>query len=431
MEHARDQRSGLLSLEAPDTVQELGLTVQAAASADVGHHDRAEGQLKELTVDRVVGPVADLAESRAASQVFDLSVIVPTFNERDNVLEVVQRLEASLEGTAWEVIFVDDDSGDGTAALVRETAQRNRRVRCLQRIGRRGLSSACVEGMLASSAPYLAVMDGDCQHDERILPRMLEVLKAADADIVVGSRYVNGGGIGSWNASRAKMSRLATRLCRAVIKQDLSDPMSGFFALRRDALEPTVRRLSNVGFKILVDVIASSPRQLRLKEIPYEFRNRHAGESKLDSHAIWDYLMLLGDKLIGHLVPVRFVAFVAVGTVGVLVHFLMLTALFRMMKMQFTYSQAYAAITAMTSNFALNNALTYRDMRLTGWQWAKGWVSFMLACSVGALANVGIASYLFTHATRWVLAAMAGIMIGAVWNYTVTGLYTWNRQGRE
>jgi len=364
------------------------------------------------------------------SQGAELSVIVPTFNERANVLEVVQRLEACLGGESWEVIFVDDDSNDGTAEQIRRIARQNRRVRCLQRIGRRGLSSACVEGMMASSAPYLAVMDGDGQHDEGVLPRMLEILRAGDTDVVVGSRYVDGGGIGTWSTSRAKMSRFAARLSRAVIKHDLSDPMSGFFVLRRDVLELAVRNLSNIGFKILVDLIASSPQTLRVKETPYVFRNRHTGESKLDSQAMWGYVMLLADKLIGHVVPVRFVAFALVGTVGVFLHFSVLTTLFRAMSFSFSLSQAVATLVAMTSNFALNNALTYRDMRLKGWRWVGGWASFTLACSVGMLANVGIASYLFRHDTVWVLSALAGIVVGAVWNYAVTSIYTWNRQER-
>ena len=364
------------------------------------------------------------------SQGAELSVIVPTFNERANVLEVVQRLEACLGGESWEVIFVDDDSNDGTAEQIRRIARQNRRVRCLQRIGRRGLSSACVEGMMASSAPYLAVMDGDGQHDEGVLPRMLEILRAGDTDVVVGSRYVDGGGIGTWSTSRAKMSRFAARLSRAVIKHDLSDPMSGFFVLRRDVLELAVRNLSNIGFKILVDLIASSPQTLRVKETPYVFRNRHTGESKLDSQAMWGYVMLLADKLIGHVVPVRFVAFALVGTVGVFLHFSVLTTLFRAMSFSFSLSQAVATLVAMTSNFALNNALTYRDMRLKGWRWVGGWASFTLACSVGMLANVGIASYLFRHDTVWILSALAGIVVGAVWNYAVTSIYTWNRQER-
>ena len=357
--------------------------------------------------------------------VAELAVIVPTFNERDNISDLVSRLEQCLRGEAWEVIFVDDDSADGTAVRIREIARQDARVRCLQRIGRRGLSSACVEGMLASSSPYLAVMDGDCQHDETVLPCMLELLKSGEADVVVGSRYADGGGIGSWNESRARMSRFATRLSRAVIKHDLSDPMSGFFALRREVLELAVRDLSSVGFKILLDMIASSPQPPRVKELPYEFRNRHAGESKLDSQAIWGYLMLLADKLMGGVVPVRFVSFALIGAVGVFVHFAALAALFRAMSLPFMFSQAGAAAVAMASNFTLNNALTYRDMRLRGWQWVKGLVSFTLTCSLGALANVGVASYLFKHHTLWQLSALAGIVVGAVWNYAMTATFTW------
>jgi len=357
----------------------------------------------------------------------ELAVIVPTFNERDNISELVSRLEECLRGEAWEVIFVDDDSTDGTAARIREIARQNPRVRCIQRIGRRGLSSACIEGMLATSSPYLAVIDGDCQHDETVLPRMLEVLKSGEADLVIGSRYAAGGGIGSWEASRARMSRFATRLSRAVIKHDLSDPMSGFFALRREVLELAVRNLSAVGFKVLLDIIASSPMPPRVRELPYEFRNRHAGESKLDGQAVWAYLMLLADKLIGGVVPVRFVSFALVGAVGVFVHLAVLAVLFRAMSLPFTFSQAGAAMIAMTINFTLNNALTYRDMRLRGSLWVKGLVCFMITCSFGAIANVGTASYLFTRNTFWALSAVAGIVVGTVWNYSMTAAYTWDK----
>ena len=187
--------------------------------------------------------------SGAERPVAELTVVVPTFNERDNISEVASRLEQCLRGEAWEVIFVDDDSPDGTAGRIRELAQRDPRIRCLQRIGRRGLSSACVEGMLATSSPYLAVMEGDCQHDERVLPRMLELLKGGAADVVVGSRYISGGGIGSWNASRAKMSRFATGLGRAVIKHKsirsderlLCFASRGFGTLSAQPLEPRLQ----------------------------------------------------------------------------------------------------------------------------------------------------------------------------------------------
>jgi len=259
---------------------------------------------------------------------------------------------------------------------------------------------------------------------------MLEILRADEADLVVGSRYMNGGGIGSWDHSRARISRFATRLSKSVIKHELSDPMSGFFAIRRETLEAAVRGLSGIGFKILLDLVASSPRAVRLKELPYEFRTRHAGESKMDSQAVWDYLMLLADKAFGRFIPVRFVAFALVGAIGVLVHFAALSVLFQSMSLSFTISQAGAAIVAMVSNFVLNNALTFRDKRLKGWRWVKGLSSFTLTCSLGALANVGVASYLFKQHTLWQLSALAGIVVGAVWNYAMTATFTWNSPPR-
>jgi dolichol-phosphate mannosyltransferase len=355
----------------------------------------------------------------------ELSIIVPTFNERENVAELVQRLDKSLMGCSWEVIFVDDDSPDGTSTFVREIAQRDCRVRCLQRIGRRGLSSACIEGMLASSARYFAVIDGDLQHDEVLLLQMLDVLRTGDEDVVIGSRYISGGGVGTWDISRAYMSRCGTWLSRLIVRADLKDPMSGFFMIRREAFAAAVRNLSVIGFKILLDLFASSPRPLRFKELPYEFRNRQAGESKLDTRAKWDYGMLLLDKLIGHLIPVRFIAFILVGGVGVLVHLIALTLLFKGLTIAFVPSQIFATFVAMTTNFIMNNVFTYRDVRLSGWRWLRGWATFTLACSLGTLANVGIAAYLFERDAGWTVAALAGVTVGAVWNYATTMVYTW------
>lgn len=361
----------------------------------------------------------------------ELTVVVPTFNERGNVAELVRRLDAALDGRSWEVIFVDDDSPDGTADLVRSLGRADRRVRCIQRIGRRGLSSACIEGMLASTAPFQAVMDGDLQHDETILPRMLDALKAGETDVVVASRYLASGGLGDWSASRARISRLATRLSRLVLHADLTDPMSGFFMIRREAFADRVRALSGIGFKILLDLFASSAQPPRFVELPYQFRDRTVGESKLDTQAVWEYFMLLLDKLVGGVVPVRFVAFALVGGLGVGVHLATLSALFRVVGLPFPTAQATATLVAITSNFALNNVLTYRDRRLRGWRWLTGWLSFLVACGVGALANVGIASYLFeTSRTTWLLAALAGIAVGAVWNYAVTAVYTWHKPTR-
>jgi dolichol-phosphate mannosyltransferase len=358
-----------------------------------------------------------------------LSVIVPTFNEIGNVIELRDRVAEALAGVDWEMIFVDDDSPDGTAEAVRKMAQDDRRVRCLQRIGRRGLSTACIEGMLASSAPVVAVIDADHQHDEQLLPKMFALISVGELDVVVGSRYVESGGIGTWDQSRAMFSRIATRLSRVVLKADLQDPMSGFFMIRHDAFVACVKAgVSGVGFKILLDLFATSPTPLRYRELPYQFRNRLAGESKLDTNVAWEYVVMLLDKFMGGVVPIRFIAFSLVGGLGLVVHLIVLSAMFKGAGTSFLWAQTGATMVAMTSNYVLNNVLTYRDMRLRGWAFVRGWFSFVLACSVGALANVGIADYLFhKQGSFWVSSAIAGVLVGAVWNYAVTAVYTWKK----
>ncbi|HET7595075.1 MAG TPA: polyprenol monophosphomannose synthase, partial [Stellaceae bacterium] len=266
----------------------------------------------------------DPAATALAAQAPELALVVPTLNERGNIEPFLELVGSVLEGIAWEVIFVDDDSRDGTAEAVRRIAQHDPRVRCLQRIGRRGLSTACIEGVLASAAPFVAVMDADLQHDERLLPRMIETLKRESYDLVVGSRYVAGGGLGEWDKGRAQLSGVATRLSRIVCKTEIADPMSGFFMMRRGIFEDAMRHLSGHGFKILLDLLASSPEPVRLKELPYEFRPRRHGESKLDTLVAWEFGMLLADKLVGHLVPVRFALFAFIGLLGLGVHLLVL-----------------------------------------------------------------------------------------------------------
>jgi dolichol-phosphate mannosyltransferase len=372
--------------------------------------------------------VARLDEAAGAARAPELSVIVPTFNERDNIAPLVDLVRAALSGVDWEIIFVDDDSRDGTAAVVRALAQREPRVRCLQRIGRRGLSTACIEGMLASAAPIVAVMDADMQHDERLLPRMLETLRHEPYDIVVGSRYVAGGGFGAWDRRRVEISGLATRLSRIVCKTEIADPMSGFFMLRRELFERAMRQLSGQGFKILLDLLASLPGPPRLKELPFEFRERRFGASKLDTMVVWEFGMLLADKLVGHVVPVRFALFALIGGLGLAVHLAVLRLSLAFPALDFTEAQAIATLVAMTSNFFLNNVFTYRDQRLRGVKLLTGLFSFYLICAVGAVGNVGIASYVFAAQHVWWLAGIAGAIVGSVWNYAVSSVFTWRRR---
>ena len=359
----------------------------------------------------------------------ELTVVVPTLNEDGNIAEVVDRLRRVLSGILWEVIFVDDDSRDGTRKVVSQIAASDHRVRLLHRIGRRGLSSACIEGIQASTAPYVAVMDADLQHDESILPQLLAAAKNEGQDLVIGSRYISGGGVDKeWDQGRAKASMLATRLGQFILKMNVADPMSGFFLMRREAFDGAARQLSAMGFKILVDVLASTKTPLKVREIPYTFRARHAGESKLDSQVAWEYLMLLADKTIGQYLPVRFVLFSLVGLIGLGAHLTVL-ALTLHLGVKFVVAQGIATLIAMVGNFSLNNWFTYSDRRLRGWGYVKGLLSFSAVCGIGAIANLGIANFLFgTEQSSWWFAGIAGAAMSSVWNYAVSSVVTWKKK---
>jgi dolichol-phosphate mannosyltransferase len=355
----------------------------------------------------------------------ELTVVVPTLNERDNIGPMVELLGQVLHGIAWEVVFVDDDSSDGTVERIRQIAAADSRVRGIHRIGRRGLSSACIEGMLSSSAPYIAVTDADLQHDETLLPAMLKTLKEQKLDIVIGSRYIEGGSAEGLNDWRSTVSQVATKIAQRVIKIEVGDPMSGFFMLTRPAFERSVRNLSAIGFKILLDLFASHPGPLKFKELPYQFRERQHGESKLDSMVIWEYLMLLFDKRCGGLVPARFVMFGAVGGLGLGVHLVVLGGLMKYLAIPFGTAQAAATLTAMVFNFTLNNVFTYRDRRLKGWGFAWGLLTFCLVCGIGGIANVGASAQLFGGGKSWWLSGIAGAFISSIWNYVASSIFTW------
>ena len=357
-----------------------------------------------------------------------LSVVVPTFNERDNVAQLYRKLDAALTGMAWEVVFVDDNSPDNTWQVVRELARQDSRVRCIRRIGRRGLSGACIEGILASSAPFAAVMDADLQHDETQLPKMLSLLESGKAELVVGSRYVEGGSADSFDKKRAGFSAFATGIARRVLGVSIADPMSGFFMIRRDKFEQIAPKLSTQGFKILLDIVATAKGNLKTIEVPFTFGSRLHGESKLDSMVALDFLGLVLAKFSNDAVSLRFLLFAMVGGTGLFVHLATLFVALEVLNWPFPEAQAAGALVAMTSNFILNNFLTYRDQRLKGFAILRGLFAFYLVCSVGLLANVGVAFSVYDQEPIWWLAGAAGALMGVVWNYAISGLFVWRKR---
>lgn len=355
----------------------------------------------------------------------ELSIIVPTFNECENIPILVDRLRKILPDVAWEMIIVDDDSPDGTADVARAIGASDARIRCLRRVGRRGLSGACLEGMLASNARYAAVMDADLQHDERLLLPMLAKLRADEADIVIGTRYAEGGAASTFSTKRKWISLLATRLANKVLGLKLSDPLSGFFMLRRTVVETFARKLSTQGFKILLDIVSTAGKSLRVAELPYQFRSRQRGASKLDTRIALDYAGLVLAKATSDLLSLRFIFFCLVGLVGIGVHFVALSIGVAVIGLSFQWAQTLAIVVAIANNFALNNAITYRDQRLTGVNYLTGLLLFYLVSSIGALSNMSVGNWLFGHEQTWWVAGLGGAAMSVVWNYVVSSMMVW------
>ena len=366
------------------------------------------------------------AQDAAAS--LELAIVLPTLNEKDNIAPMVARLEEALGPTGWEAVFVDDNSRDGTAEEARRIGRSDNRIRVIQRIGRRGLASAAIEGMCATAAPFVAVMDAH-QHDPALLVDMLAAVKSGDYDLAYASRFVEGGNAdGLTSKGRENGSRIANALARRLTGTELSDAMSGYFLLRTDQLRKQADALSGIGFKIMLDILATARPKLRVKEFPLKFAERLSGQSKLDHGVVLDFMAGLYERYFGRIIPTRFALFATVGGLGVIVHMIVLASLYRTSLTGFPLAQAVATMVAMSFNFWLNNWLTYRDQKLSGAQgmfW--GWLKFCATCAIGAFANVAAASLLQANGFAWWASALVGIVLASVWNYALSSRFVWGR----
>ena len=355
-----------------------------------------------------------------------LSVVLPSYNEAENIPVIVGRIGDALGGLAHEIIVVDDDSPDGTAAVTRAVARAHPHARCIRRVGRRGLSGACVEGMMAANAPVIVVMDADMQHDETRLPAMLAEI-ADGADLVVGSRYLEGvkAGGGFHKRARARGSELATSLANMITGRYTTDPMSGFFMLRRDVADRVAGSVSREGFKILFDIVSRCGAELDIREVPFVFRERMAGESKLGFLVTIQFLGLLVSRFTGGLVPAQFLLFALVGSTGLVVHLAALYLAHSVAALGFVLAQIVATYVAMTTNFIFNNQVTFGHRKLTGGRFWGGLATFYAVCSIGALGNIAVAERIFEWGAPVWTAGLAGAVMSALFNYAVTKLVTW------
>ena len=358
-----------------------------------------------------------------------LSIIAPTYNEAQNVESFVKAIESILEKDSYEIIFVDDNSKDKTYDIVKKLAIKKKYVRCIRRIGRRGLSSAVIEGCLSSSSDLLLVMDSDLQHDEKKIPLMLNLLRKEDLDIVIASRFLKNNKTIGLSKYRNLLSSFANFLANKISNAKLTDPMSGFFLIKRSIFDKVAPNLSGLGFKILLDIFSSSQNDIRYKEVSFVFKKRLYGESKLDSLVLWEYLLLLWQCKFGKVIPARFLSFCLIGGSGVFVHISFLY-FFINIELSFLYAQTFSTLIAMTSNFFLNNVLTYRDRRKKGLAALKALTLFYLTCGIGASANIGISNLLFIGNISgisgiWYLSGLIGAIVCSIWNFLMSSLVTW------
>ena len=371
-----------------------------------------------------------------AGDSIQLSVVVPTFNERANVEALVQRLENVLGDLRWEVIFVDDYSPDGTAELVHQLAGSDRRIRLISRHNRRGLSSAVVEGALAAAGDVVAVMDGDLQHDENLLPRLYEAVASGSTEIATASRFLEEGGAdGLSSESRKKISNSGIKLANWAFGLDLTDPLTGFFVAQRSTVLDALPQISGQGFKILLDLITASPVMPKVTEFPFKFRPRLHGESKLDGRVMYDFFLFFIEKKIYPVLPLpaQLISFGLINTVGIAVHLLVFELVLGLFAAGFIVAQFAGTFFGMVFNYTVNNAVTYSDRKLRGRKFYIGFCIFAVLCSVGIVANIGVANMLHDRYTElsYLLPALAGALIGVVWNYAATRTLVWGRESRK
>lgn len=340
----------------------------------------------------------------------ELAVVVPVFRPGNTIGALVERLRAALGTEDFEIVFVDDNSPDDTVAAI--MALEDPRVRVLRRVGRSGLTQTCLVTMLASQARHVALLDG-AQHDETLLAAMLKRLRDGADLVVVARPNVAGGPV------RGAVRALLAGATRAVLSATLTDPASGFFMIRREALERLTPSLSSLGHQVLLDLIATARGRLRIVEIAADSAGRRS-EFKL----ALELAALLMAKFSNDAVSIRFILFCLVGLTGVGVHLALLDGAL-IGRLPFTAAQTVATIGAMIWNFSLNNMVTYGDQRLIGLAYLTGLLRFMIICGIGAVSNVGVATFIYAHDTVWWIAGLGGAVMGAVWNYAVSAVFVW------
>ena len=328
-----------------------------------------------------------------------------------------------------EIIVVDDASIDGTTSLVKKFSKKDNRIRLINRYGRNGLSSAIKEGILSASGDVIAVMDTDGQHQVESLYEAIEELLVTDKDLIIGSRFLNSSLISGLSDKRKKGSLVANSLAKFSLSREyskLTDIMSGFIVFKSQKVLKLVERIDVNGFKFLYELLSVSKGTLDCNEIPLNFMPRQFGESKLDIAIVWDFLVSLIHSLSKRLIPRKAISFAFVGITGVLVQFLISYSFMWLLGFSFQNVLPIAVVSAATSNYLVNNWLTFRANRLRNKALFFGLIKFLLVSSLPIIANVGLASSFYKLISpNTFFSQLAGIIVVFIWNYAASSKLVW------
>ena len=377
----------------------------------------------------------------------DISVVIPTYNEAENLPMLVEKLSLVLKDFSYEIVVVDDNSPDKTWEVA-DNLSSQYPVRMIRRFTEKGLSSAVMVGMASSHGKIFTVIDADLQHDERIIPKMYDALTKSGADIAIGSRAVLGGSYGDWSKRRRFMSMVATTMAKTLLRVKITDPMSGFFSITRECFNKTAEKINPRGFKILLEFVGRN-KDLKIKEIGYTFRNRVFGETKLSASEIRNYLIALYDIRFGKYIPPIFFLYSLVGVSGVFVNlsFFKLGEFLGFPRIYTGISEfidpVYTAVPfgyqmAIFTNYYLNNTFTFYEKRKKGFRaFLAGFLMFQLVSLFGLFIQTGVFQLLhingflygaFAEEWRALFNNACGIVVALVSNYYLNMNFTWGRR---
>lgn len=376
-----------------------------------------------------------------------VSVILPTYNEAENVPIIVEKTATALAQIPYEIIIVDDNSPDRTWQVAQRIAEQDPHVHMIRRLNERGLSSAVITGMNAARGQCLAVMDSDMQHDEAALPDLVHAIMIENYDIAIGSRGVEGGSYGDFSRKRRFISWVAASMARIILPMHVRDPMSGYFVVAREIFQECVERINPVGFKILLEFIGRNP-EAKVKEVGYKFRRRIHGETKLSGSVIKNYLVALWDMRFGRFISSTFLLYSLVGSFGVLVNLggLFLGEYLGLPEIKtgwpvigtFVLSVALGIELSIISNYIMNNWVTFFDVRHRGFKAnARAILLFHLISSLAGLVQLGVfqllyengflSEYLEGRLLKAVLDSI-GILVALTTNYYLNINFTWQKK---